>query len=176
MKKSISEKTRAAAAGLKNSVSRGVTSTGAALGVASAVAVATTRKSAANVGEAATRVGSAAKAAAGAAGAIATSATDLTRRSARTVVTAAFDQNGDGQLDQEDLKILTEKGGAIAKAVAAETGGLAKSVASSPLVKDTAAAAAVGAAIAVPVPLIGPATGAVVGAAIGAYSHITKKK
>ncbi|MEQ1667488.1 MAG: hypothetical protein ABL868_03440 [Sulfuriferula sp.] len=92
-----------------------------------------------------------------------------------TVAKAAFDQNGDGQLDQEDLKILTVKGVELAKAVAAEVGSLAKVVASSSLVKDTAAAAAVGAAIAIPVPIVGPATGAVVGAVIGAYSHITKK-
>ncbi|MDI4635822.1 hypothetical protein J7U46_22340 [Pelomonas sp. V22] len=171
MKKSLEEKAKAAAAGVK----RGVAATGAALGSASGAMVEASKSSAASVGRGAVRVGSAAKAAASTAGEVATSAVEMTKRSVATVATAAFDQNGDGQLDQEDLKILTEKGVALAKVAAVEVGALAKSAASSPLVKDTAAAAAVGAAIAVPVPLVGPAAGAVVGAAIGAYAHITKK-
>lgn len=93
----------------------------------------------------------------------------VAKRSVETVATTVFDQNGDGKLDQEDLKLLTEKGIELAKAAS-------KSIASSELVKDTASAAAVGAAIAIPVPFVGPAAGAVVGAALGAYSHVTKKK
>jgi hypothetical protein len=175
MSKTLGEKAKAAAFGLKSSVALGVATTGTALERASTAAVEGSRNSAATVGRAASQVGDAAKAAAGAAGAMATSAADLTKRSVTTVAKAAFDQNGDGQLDQEDLKILTTKGVELAKAVSAEVGSLAKSVASSSLVKETAAAAAVGAAIAIPVPVVGPATGAVVGAVIGAYSHITKK-
>lgn len=176
MTKSFSDKTKAAAAGLKRSVALGVSVTGAAVGGASTAISATSKNLVVGAGRVATRAGSAARVAADAAGDFAASATDLTKRSMNTVATAAFDQNGDGKLDQEDLKILTVKGVALAKVAAAEAGTLAKSVASSPLVKDTAAAAAVGAAIAVPVPLVGPAAGAVVGAALGAYSHITKKK
>ena len=93
----------------------------------------------------------------------------VAKRSVETVATTVFDQNGDGKLDQEDLKLLTEKGIELATAAS-------KSIASSELVKDTASAAAVGAAIAIPVPFVGPAAGAVVGAALGAYSHVTKKK
>ena len=101
---------------------------------------------------------------------------EITKRSASTIATTIFDQNGDGSLDQEDLKILTEKSIDLSKLAAESVIDAAKSIASSDLVKDSAAAAAVGAVIAVPVPLVGPATGAVVGAIVGAYSHLTKKK
>ena len=70
----------------------------------------------------------------------------------------------------------TEKSIDLSKLAAESVIDAAKSIASSDLVKDSAAAAAVGAVIAVPVPLVGPATGAVVGAIVGAYSHLTKKK
>ncbi|MDP3876453.1 MAG: hypothetical protein Q8Q50_05685 [Methylobacter sp.] len=89
-------------------------------------------------------------------------------QSLSTIAVAALDQNGDGELNQEDLKIATEKCVDLVKAAS-------KEIASSSLVKETAAAAAIGAAIAIPAPLIGPMAGAFVGASLGAYKHFTKK-
>lgn len=100
---------------------------------------------------------------------------DVVKRSAATAAIAAFDQNGDGKFDQDDIKIMAQKGVEAAKVVANEAGDLAKSVAKSGLVKDTAAAAAVGAVVASALPLIGTATGAAVGAVLGAYSHVKSK-
>ena len=102
------------------------------------------------------------------AGTAITETANIAGRTLSTIATSAFDQNGDGQLDQEDVRIATEKCVALAKEVA-------KEIASSSLAKDTASAAAVGAIIAIPVPLIGPMTGAVIGATLGAYKHFTKK-
>ncbi len=93
---------------------------------------------------------------------------DFASRTLSTIAIAAFDQNGDGELNQEDLKIATEKCVDFVKVAS-------KEIASSSLVKETAAAAAIGAAIAIPVPLIGPMVGAAVGASLGAYKHFTKK-
>lgn len=98
----------------------------------------------------------------------ASAAARTAKRVVTTIAITALDQNGDGEVDQEDVRILTQKSLAVSKAVV-------KDVASSSLVKDTAAAAAVGAVIAIPVPLVGPATGAVIGAALGAYSNLRKK-
>lgn len=100
---------------------------------------------------------------------------DVAKSSISTVATTVLDQNGDGELNQEDLKLLTEKGMKAVGAVATEAGRIVKEAASSELVKESAAAAAVGAAIAIPVPVVGPATGAVIGAAIGAYKNVTRK-
>jgi hypothetical protein len=86
-----------------------------------------------------------------------------------TVATTILDQDGDGKLDQEDLKQLTQKGLSLAKSAATEVARVTSEAAKSDLAKDSAAAAVVGAAIAVPVPLIGPAAGAAIGAALGAY-------
>ena len=86
------------------------------------------------------------------------------------------DLNGDGKVNDEDLKIAVAKCKEITKAVADEAGVLAKEVAKSDLVKDVASGAAVGAVLAVPVPLVGPATGAVVGGVMGAYKNFNKKK
>jgi hypothetical protein len=102
------------------------------------------------------------------AGAALTDSANFAGRTLSTIAISAFDQNGDGQIDQEDVKIATEKCVSALKEVS-------KEIASSNLVKETATAAAVGAAIAIPVPLIGPVTGAVVGATLGAYKHFTKK-
>lgn len=105
----------------------------------------------------------------------ASSILDVAKSSISTVATTVLDQNGDGELNQDDLKLLTKKGMKVVSSVASEAGRIAKEAASSELVKESAAAAAVGAAIAIPVPIIGPATGAVIGAAIGAYKNVTRK-
>ena len=142
---------------------------------ATTAAAAGTRKALAVAEISANHVGHAAMVAVNAAGSAVSAAAVGARRSASTVATAALDQNGDGKLDQQDLKIMTEKGVALARATAEEAGVLAKQVASSELVRDAAAGAAVGAAIAIPVPLVGPGAGAVAGAAIGVYAHLRKK-
>ena len=89
------------------------------------------------------------------------------KRSAATAATAAFDQNGDGKFDQDDIKIMAQKGVEVAKGIAIEAGHLAKRAAKSEMSKDAATGAAIGAAVAVPIPLIGPVFGAVVGAGAG---------
>lgn len=93
---------------------------------------------------------------------------DVAKRSASTIATAAFDQNGDGTFDQEDLKILTRK--LVATGMDA-----AKEIAQSDLVKKAAAGAVVGGAIASVVPGIGTAVGAVIGAGGATYKHFTDK-
>ena len=107
--------------------------------------------------EAASRAGRVAVESARVAGKVAADAAQLGQRSAVTVATTLFDQNDDGKVDQQDLKILTEKTARLTKKVAVEVG-------SSETVKRTATAAAIGAVIAVPVPVVGPVAGAVVGA------------
>lgn len=93
---------------------------------------------------------------------------DVAKRSASTIATAAFDQNGDGTFDQDDLKILTQK--FVATGMDA-----AKGIAQSDLVKKSAAGAVVGGAIASVVPGIGTVAGAVIGAGGAAYKHFTEK-
>ncbi|MGJ7523421.1 hypothetical protein ACSFA0_23275 [Variovorax sp. LT1P1] len=117
------------------------------------------------VGDAAHAAGRAVRAAGGVAGAVGASAA----RTASTVGRTLLDQNGDGQLDQADVKIATEKTAAAVKAVTAE-------VASSDLAKDAATGAAIGAVLAVPIPLVGPMAGAVVGALVGSIASLRKKK
>lgn len=85
------------------------------------------------------------------------------------------DLNGDGKVDGEDLKIAIAKGKEVASMVANEAGILAKEVARSEMVKDTAAGAAVGAVLASFVPLVGTATGAVVGGAVVAGKKLLSK-
>ena len=102
------------------------------------------------------------------AGTVFTDSANFAGRTLSTIAISAFDQNGDGQIDQEDVRIATEKCVSALKEAS-------KEIASSNLAKETATAAAVGAAIAIPVPLIGPVTGAVVGATLGVYKHFTKK-
>ena len=79
---------------------------------------------------------------------------DVAVRSASTVANTAFDQNGDGVFDQEDLKLLTKKGLDVGKAVAKEAGNMAKQASQSALVQDVAAAAAVGAVLGTMIPLV----------------------
>lgn len=85
------------------------------------------------------------------------------------------DLNGDGKFDGEDLKIAIAKGKEVASIVASEAGALAKDVARSEMVKDTAAGAAVGAALASVVPLVGTVTGAVIGGAAVAAKKLLSK-
>ena len=82
------------------------------------------------------------------------------------------DVNGDGKVDEEDLKIAVAKGKVVIQSAADEVGAMAKGVARSELVRDVTSAAAVGAVIAVPIPLVGPMAGAVVGGTLGAYKNL----
>lgn len=125
---------------------------------------------------AASTVGKVASAAIAATGNAMAAMAETTKQTASTVATTVLDQNGDGKVDQEDVRILTEKGIALTKIGGIEVAKAVKSIASSDLIKESAAAAAVGAAIAIPVPIIGPATGALIGGATGAYLHIKNKK
>jgi len=102
-------------------------------------------------------------------------ATNTAIETSKTIATSALDQDGDGDFDQDDIKILTEKGVKAGKAVADKSTELIKDAVKSTLVKDVAAGAAVGAAVAIPVPVIGPAAGSVIGAGLGAYKNLTGK-
>lgn len=84
------------------------------------------------------------------------------------------DLNGDGKIDEKDLKIAAKKTKQLASSVAGEAAKFGKEVLKSELVKDAAAGAAVGAVVAIPVPIVGPATGAIVGAGLGVYKNLTK--
>lgn len=88
-------------------------------------------------------------------------------RSAGVVGTTLLDLNNDGKIDEEDLRLATERGIALAKQVAEE-------LASSETIKSTGKAGIVVATIAIPVPLVGPATGFVVGA--GGYLTVKAVK
>ena len=101
-----------------------------------------------------------------------TETVNIAGRTLSTIAPSAFDQNGDGQLDQQDVKLATESFISTVKEVSKD---ISKEIASSSLAKETATAAAVGAAIAIPIPLIGPVAGATIGATLGAYKHFTKK-
>ena len=120
------------------------------------------------VGDGTRKGAKAAKVAAIATGNSLSAGANIVGKSAATVATTAFDQNGDGKFDQEDLKRLTEKIISTGKEVAKEIG-------QSELVKKAASGAVVGGAIASVVPVIGTVTGAVIGAGGAAYQHLTKK-
>ena len=102
-------------------------------------------------------------------------ATKVTIERTKTIATSALDQDGDGNFDQDDIKILTEKSINTGKAAVDKSTEILKDAAKSTLAKDVAAGAAVGAAVAIPVPLIGPAAGSVIGAGLGVYKNITGK-
>lgn len=85
------------------------------------------------------------------------------------------DLNGDGKVDEEDLKIALAKGKELATMAANEAGTLAKEVLKSNLVKDAAAGAVVGAVLVSPIPFVGTAAGAVIGGTIGAVNSLGKK-
>lgn len=112
----------------------------------------------------------------------ASSAKDFAVQAANTVsdavgktVDLVGDLNGDGKFDGEDLKIAIAKGKEVASIVANEAGALAKDVAKSEMVKDTAAGAVVGAALCSVLPVVGTATGAVVGGAAVAAKKLLSK-
>lgn len=112
----------------------------------------------------------------------ASSAKDFATQAANTVsdavgktVDLVGDLNGDGKFDGEDLKIAIAKGKEVASMVANEAGTLAKEVARSEMVKDTAAGAAVGAALASVLPIVGTVTGAVVVGALVAGKKLLSK-
>jgi hypothetical protein len=102
-------------------------------------------------------------------------AADTITESAKTIAVSALDQDGDGDFDQDDIKILTEKSIKAGKVVADKSFDILKDAVKSTLAKDVAAGAAVGAAVAIPVPVIGPVAGSVIGAGLGAYKNITGK-
>lgn len=85
------------------------------------------------------------------------------------------DLNGDGKVDEEDLKIALAKGKEFATMAASEAGTLAKGVLKSDLVKDAAAGAVVGAVLVSPIPFVGSVAGAVFGGAVGAATSLRKK-
>lgn len=93
---------------------------------------------------------------------------------AGTVTMQLGDLNGDGKIDEEDLKIATARAKEFASAATKEAVNVGKDALRSDLAKDAAAGAAVGAAVAIPIPLVGPAVGAVVGAGLGVYKNLTK--
>lgn len=101
------------------------------------------------------------------------SAGGFAKDSVKTIATTVLDQDGDGQFDQSDIKILSEKGAEITKSAMANIGKLAKEASRSRMAKDAATGATIGAAVAIPVPIIGPMAGAVVGAGIGVYKNVT---
>lgn len=93
------------------------------------------------------------------------------------------DLNGDGVVDEEDLKIARGyAAGALSSAASGltvagqEAGNLAKSVARAPLAKDVATYAAVGAVIAIPIPFVGSALGAAVGAGLGLLRNFKRNE
>jgi len=94
---------------------------------------------------------------------------------ASTLAIQVGDLNGDGKVDEEDLKIASEWAKKKANTVGDEASRLGKEALRSDMVKDAAAGAAVGAAIAVPIPIIGPLAGATVGAGLGVYKNIMSK-
>ena len=102
-------------------------------------------------------------------------ATNAAIETTKTIATSALDQDGDGDFDQDDIKILTEKSVNAGKAVVDKSTELIRDAAKSTLAKDVAAGAAVGAAVAIPVPVIGPVAGSVTGAGLGAYKNMTGK-
>ena len=160
---------------VSTALNKGAKAARSALGnVADAVADGA-RKSVAISKESASTAGAAAKVAIDATGAALVTAGNATKRGATTIATTILDQNGDGILDQEDVRLMTEKGISVAKDGAREGAALAKEVASSDFVKDAAGGALVGAAVASVVPVIGTGVGAIVGAALGTYSHLRKK-
>jgi len=101
---------------------------------------------------------------------------EVAKESAKTIAVAVFDQNGDGEVTKEDIRILSKRGANAGKKVAERTVKIIEEASKTELVKEAAAGALVGAAVAVPVPLIGPVAGAAIGASIGVYANVTRGK
>ena len=103
---------------------------------------------------------------------------NLAEKASNAVSSAAVlvgDLNGDGKVDEEDVRIAAEWAKKKASSISDEVGRLGKEALRSDMAKDAAAGAAVGAAVAVPVPVIGPIAGAAIGAGVGVYKNLTKK-
>lgn len=98
----------------------------------------------------------------------------VVKESAQTVAITILDQDGDGKVSQDDVKIITEKGKVLAEKAADEVISIAKEAKKSNLLMEAAAGAIVGALIAIPVPFIGPLYGAAIGASIGLYAHVVR--
>lgn len=96
------------------------------------------------------------------------------KESISSVATMVGDLNGDGKVDEHDLRIATDWAKNTVSSVGDEAARIAKEAVRSDMAKDATAGAAIGAAIAVPVPVIGPIAGAVVGAGLGVYKNLTK--
>jgi len=108
---------------------------------------------------------------------VASTASDVTNvasKVAKTTMKSLTDLNGDGKIDEEDLKIALEKAKSVGGAVAEEAGEMAKSAAKHPMVKDAAAGALVGGALASIIPGVGTAVGAAVGAAFSVFTGRNK--
>ena len=160
---------------VSTALNKGAKAARSALGNVADVVADGARKSVTISKKTASTAGVAAKVAIDATGSALMTAGNATKRGATTIATTILDQNGDGILDQEDVRLMTEKGISVAKDGAREGAALAKEVASSDFVKDAAGGALVGAAVASVVPVIGTGVGAIVGAALGTYSHLRKK-
>ena len=129
-----------------------------------ASAIAGTNRSAAASKQVLVRAGDATARAGRVVGKAAVDAGGAVVRSAGIVGTTLLDLNNDGRIDEEDLKIATERGIAVAKQVAEE-------LASSESVKGAGKAGIVVATIAIPVPFVGP----VFGFAVGTGGYLTVK-
>lgn len=99
---------------------------------------------------------------------------DMTIDSVSGLATRVGDLNGDGKLDEEDVRIAKQWATNKATTIGEEATKLGRDAIRSDLAKDAASGAAVGAVVAVPIPLVGPAFGAVIGAGLGVYKNITK--
>lgn len=109
------------------------------------------------------------------AGALSIRASATASAVASGIARSVGDLNGDGKLDDEDLRIAREAVKKAAGAVGAEAAELGKAVLRHEMTKDAAAGAAIGALVAVPIPLVGPAVGAAVGAAFSVTRGVLGK-
>ncbi len=99
---------------------------------------------------------------------VASAASDVTNvvsKVAKTTMTSLTDLNGDGKIDEEDLKIAMDKAKSVGGVVVEEAGRLARDVSKNPIVQNAAAGAVIG-SLAIPV------VGTVVGAKIGAVTGV----
>jgi hypothetical protein len=97
-----------------------------------------------------------------------------TKTALSSAATLVGDLNGDGKVDEDDLRIASQWAKDAACSAAEEAVRLGKHALRSDMVKDAAAGAVAGAAIAAPVPFVGSVTGATVGAGLGIYKNLNK--